>query len=338
MYSSQITTNFNYSFNKNNKKYTFMDPLLYFEVGFGRCGDISRFCVDLFKAGFKYNGRLLQFKNHVTSEIQINGEWKIIDIDLNSNTNIKFLDGIQLIKTETIDKYTNMTTHNPIFYMINDGSYGKSSCLSGYPSIFYNNYNNYFACIYKELITDNLIHNLDDKTESGHTELNHLFHWNRFKTFLFKDNEMKLITERGLFSKTIHDYKYNLTNNLLHQMLQFSNIEELDNNNIKISWVKEDIIKTYNVLVSDKSREWNYIKVYNQNIEPYIHKITLEDNNFNKIYDEINSNIYNYEIEDTSIIINKQDNKKLYVSIIPKDHYGYSINRVYYLPSEELII
>ena len=124
----------------------------------------------------------------------------------------------------------------------------------------------------------------------------------------------------------------------MFQLLQFYRIEKLDKTKFKISWLPSDIIKKYKVLVSDKSRGWNYIKVYNMAVKNYVNKISFEDNNFDKIYLDISSNIYNYETENDNIIIDKIKFEKLYISVIPIDHYGYSINRKYYLPSEELVI
>ena len=349
MYASQIGINFNYTFNKNNEDYNFQNPLIYFEVGFGRCGDMSRFCVDLFKAGFNYEGRLLQFKNHVSCEININGVWKLIEIDLNCNHNNNVLECIQIIKKETIDKYVTMTAHNPIFYMINSGGYGQTSILSGYPSYFFHKFDNSYLIIEKNYAIRKSINELmafyknkDEDTKKNtrkrlYNEKYHLYYWNIYSNYCLSTKK-KIQVHCSDFYKLVFDYNYPDSNNLLHQMLQFIDIEELDNNKVKISWIKYDIIKKYKILASDKSRGWNYIKVYNKNIENYINRISLEQNDFDKIYDDINSNIYNYETEDNNIIIDKQNFETIYVSIIPIDYYGYSIDRVYYLPSEELFI
>lgn len=340
MYSSQIGVNFNYQFNKNNLRYNFQDPLIYFDVGYGRCGDISRFCIDLFKAGFGFQGRLLQFKNHVSCEININGNWKLIDIDLNTNYKNNILDGIRVIKKHTINKYINMTAHNPIYYMVCKGGFGKSTVLSGYPSFFFNKftkdkYNIIIEKNYQQIKFVKTRENMLRMKKKLDVNRN-VYFWN-YRNFSLLSN-IKQPLPTTIFNKLCSEYSYPSDNNLLHQMLEFSNIKKINEQEFQITWIKTDIIKKYKILVSNKSRGWNYIKIYNKNIENYVNKISLQDNNFNKIYSDISCNIYNLETENDNIIIDKLNFEKLYVSIIPIDNYGYSIDREYYLPSEELII
>ena len=299
------------------------DPLLLLELSSMWCGQTARLAVDLFEAG-GYKGRLVQLGTHIIAEIYYAESWHYFDADIFGNGEVVLKeDGTiprvtELGKPELLRRLDALSAYQEslIFDCVNPG------VELTYPSYYY-----FSDLAYR-----------DQPEQPG---------------YYFKDTPLSLADPlvfsygwaNQLFVKdtTIIQGSYPIRK--LPKIPQIENlIVDSRVGTVQLQFSSTDTdndMSKYHIFVSERSRGWNYPHFAGRSeFQKYKSQNAPSVNRLESIYQLPPDDLGHLVVEaDTPFsIIDMKGRKRVFISIMPVDHYGESVGRSLYPVSNELQI